>query len=446
MTAYASARPAVTAIPDSRRTQPVAVAIIGLLFFIFGFVTWLNGSLIPFLKIICELNTVEAFLVTFCFYIAYTVMALPMSGVLARTGYRNGMALGLAVMAVGALVHIPAAYAASFPLFLVGLFTIGTGLTILQTASNPYIVLLGPPESAAKRISIMGIINKTAGAAAPMVFATLILSRMGNAGALASAHPTAALRHMLAGELALPYLAMAVILLLLVGFIRLAPLPHVEPLRDEVGRASHKIIDHPRLILGVVTLFAYMGVEVIAGDTIGLFGQRLGVTNFLSLTAYTMAFMVAGYLLGILLIPRFVSQRSALWASGAAGLLATTGILLSSPNSAILSQTLWGWAGIPTMPDPVFLVAALGLANALVWPTVWPLAITGLGEATPRASALLIMAIAGGALIPLLFGWLSTVLPSMQLAYLVAIPCYAMILFYGWKGCTMAEWRSRSRN
>jgi fucose permease len=438
VTAETSIRPIAT---DAPRTQPVAVAIIGLLFFIFGFVTWLNGSLIPFLKIICELDTAEAFLVTFAFYIAYTLMALPMAAVLARTGYRNGMALGLAIMAIGALLHIPAAYLASFPLFLVGLFTLGTGLTVLQTASNPYIVLLGPPESAAKRISIMGVVNKAAGVIVPLVFASLVMARLGKAGTLAAEHPSPAMQHLLAGRLVLPYLAMAAILAVLVAFVRFAPLPDVEPARVEDQPEGRRLIDQPRLVLGVVTLFAYMGMEVIAGDTIGLFGQHLGVGNFLSLTSYTMAFMVLGYILGIILIPRVVTQRTALRLSGAAGLAVTLGVVFSAPHSTAISAALWGWSGIAAVPDPVFFVAILGLAHALVWPTVWPFALKELGEATPRASAFLIMAISGGALIPLAFGWLSTRLPTMQQAYHIALPCYAMILFYGWKGCTMTDWR-----
>jgi MFS transporter, FHS family, L-fucose permease len=428
----------------ARPSQPLAVMVIGLLFFVFGFVTWLNGSLIPYLKIICGLDYTEAFLVTFAFYIAYTVMALPMSGLLARTGYRNGMALGLGIIAVGALVHIPAALLASFPLFLTGLFIVGTGLTVLQTASNPYIVLLGPPESAAKRISIMGVVNKAAGAIVPMVFASLVLPKLGNVASLASSKPTPELQHMLAGRLVLPYLAMAGILLVLVAFVRLMPLPEVVPEQVDPAQDGRRLIDQPRLVLGVATIFAYMGMEVVAGDTIGVFGAHLGVPNFLSLTSYTMAFMVVGYASGVLLIPRIVSQRTALRISGVAGLLMTAGVLLSSPASFAISRLLWGWTGVPPVPDPIFFVAAMGLAHAQVWPTVWPFALKGLGAATPRASALLIMAISGGAVVPLLFGWLSTMLPSMQQAYLVALPCYAIILFYGWRGCTMTHWTEQA--
>lgn len=424
------------------RPQPLALMVIGVLFFVFGFVTWLNGSLIPYLKIICGLDYAEAFLVTFAFYIAYTVMALPMSGLLKRTGYRNGMAIGLAVIAAGALVHIPAAMLASFPLFLAGLFIVGTGLTILQTASNPYIVLLGPPESAAKRISIMGVVNKAAGAIVPLTFASLVLPKLGNAASLASAKPTPEFRHLLAERLIMPYLAMVIVLLLLVAFVRLAPLPDIQPDPVEAEQDARRLIEQPRLVLGVATLFAYMGMEVVAGDTIGVFGARLGVPNFLSLTSYTMAFMVVGYISGVILIPRVMTQRTALRMSGIAGLAMTAGAVLSSAQSNAISQMVWGWSRIPLVPNPVFFVAAMGLAHAQVWPTVWPFALKGLGAATSRASALLIMAISGGAVVPLLFGWLSSVLPTMQQAYLVAVPCYGIILFYGWKGCVMSNWGS----
>lgn len=416
------------------------LALVGVLFAIFGFVTWLNGSLIPFLKVICQLSTVEALLVTFVFYIAYTVMALPMAGLLARTGYRNGMALGLGVMAVGALIHIPAAFSASFPVFLLGLFTLGTGLTILQTASNPYLVLLGPSESAARRISIMGIVNKGAGVFAPLLFASLVLHDLGDPHLLERSAATPAMRDALAERLALPYLGIAGVLVLLIALVRFAPFPDVAPAGSADGDDGESLLQHPRLLLGAVTLFFYMGLEVLAGDTIGLFGAELGVSGFATLTSYTMGWMVIGYLLGILLIPTFLSQRSALIASGGVGMLVTLGVLSSSPHSHAISAGLWGWAGLAPLPDPIFFVALMGLANALVWPTVWPLAIAGLGRHTARASAVLIMGIAGGAVIPLLFGVLARG-GNVQHAYAIALPCYAVILFYGWRGCRIGRRR-----
>ena len=184
--------------------------IIGILFFIFGFVTWLNGSLIPFLKIICDLNDFQALFVTFAFYIAYTVMALPMSFVLKRTGYRNGMAIGLLIMTFGSLVFIPAAYTGSYSIFLIALFILGTGLTILQTASNPYVVLMGPNESAAMRISIMGLINKGAGVIVPLVFTALILSDLGDTSEAALQALNAEQLQQLSNRLVMPYLYMAI--------------------------------------------------------------------------------------------------------------------------------------------------------------------------------------------------------------------------------------------
>lgn len=411
--------------------QTVPLIIIGILFFIFGFVTWLNGSLIPFLKIICQLTTIEALLVTFVFYIAYTVMALPMAKILQRTGYRNGMALGLGVMAVGALIHIPAAYTASFGVFLLGLFTLGTGLTILQTASNPYIVLLGPSHSAAARISMMGIVNKGAGVIAPLVFASFVLHGLGDPHALADNAVTPELRAALAQRLVMPYLSIAVVLAALIALVRFAPLPDVVP--EAADKNDGSIFHYPHLLLGAATLFFYMGLEVMAGDTIGLFGQELGVVGFAKLTSFTMGWMVVGYILGILLIPRFISQRWALIASGVAGLCVTLAVLTSDPHSSAMSQAVWGWLGIPAIPDPIFFVSLMGLAHALVWPCVWPLAIDGLGKHTARASAILIMAIAGGAIMPLLFGFVSRH-TGLQTAYTVALPCYLMVLYYGWHG------------
>ncbi len=411
--------------------QTIPLIIIGVLFFIFGFVTWLNGSLIPFLKIICELTTIEALLVTFVFYIAYTVMALPMASILARTGYRNGMALGLGVMAVGALIHIPAAYTASFGVFLLGLFTLGTGLTILQTASNPYLVLLGPPESAAARISIMGIVNKGAGVIVPLLFASLVLHDLGDPAALAETAVSPEARAALAERLVIPYIVIAGVLASLIALVRFAPLPDVVP--EAADKDDGSVLDHPHLLLGAATLFFYMGLEVMAGDTIGLFGAELGVIGFAKLTSYTMGWMVVGYICGIAFIPRLISQRMALIASGVAGIAVTLAVMGSNPQSTAISQAVWGWAGLPALPDPIFFVSLMGLAHALVWPCVWPLAIDGLGRHTARASAILIMAIAGGAIMPLLFGWAERS-GGIQSAYWVAIPCYAMILFYGWRG------------
>jgi glucose/galactose transporter len=401
--------------------------IIGTLFFIFGFVTWLNGSLIPFLKEICALNEFEALFVTFAFYIAYTVMALPMAFVLEKTGYKKGMALGLVVMAIGALLFIPAAQSAEFLIFLAALFTLGTGLTILQTASNPYIVLVGPIESAAMRISIMGLINKSAGVLAPLVFTALIL---------ADIQPDPSL---LAHELIKPYAIMAVILAALALFVYFSSLPEIE--FEENPYDDENIFAFPRVVLGAVALFFYVGIEVIAGDTIGLYAQSIGMENATALTSYTMFFMVLGYIVGVVAIPKLITQERALTYSALTGIVLLFGVAFSSTTDTSFSEILWGWSGVMLLPNSLLFVALLGLANALVWPTIWPLALEDLGKHTAKGSALLIMSIAGGALLPLAFGKIAQVTGNMQEAYLLGILCYGVILLYALKWHKMKGWR-----
>lgn len=420
---------------QSNSSALLSMIIIGVLFFIFGFVTWLNGSLIPFLKLICDLNEFEALFVTFAFYIAYTVMALPMSYLLEKTGYKNGMALGLFIMAIGSLLFIPAAMSANFILFLIALFTLGTGLTVLQSASNPYIVHIGDIKSAAMRISIMGLINKGAGVVAPLLFSAYILSGLGSLEDL-----TNEAKESLALRLIVPYIIMASVLAGLTALVKFSSLKELE-LPKEQDAQTKSIFEFPKVVLGAAALFFYVGIEVIAGDTIGLYAQNLGMENYASLTSFTMIFMVLGYIAGVVLIPKYLSQEKALMLSALFGMLFVFGVVASSTHSSTISEILWGWSGVRTLPDTVTFVALLGFANALVWPTIWPLALQGLGNHTAKASALLIMAIAGGAILPLVFGKIAQINADMQSTYLMGILCYAFILFYAIKGHKISSWR-----
>ncbi|MBV7315485.1 sugar MFS transporter [Shewanella sp. NIFS-20-20] len=436
---------AVSEAKGRPQSSVLPMTIIGILFFIFGFVTWLNGSLIPFLKIICELNEFQALFVTFAFYIAYTVMALPMSHILKKTGYKNGMAIGLGIMAVGSLLFIPAAQTANYMLFLVALFVLGTGLTILQTASNPYVVHIGPRESAAMRISIMGLINKGAGVLVPILFTALVLAGLDNFSAdhLAALNPSerAAQISELSSRLVVPYLYMAVALVFLIALVKFSSLPELQFDEDETEHMDAKgIIHFPQVVLGAIALFCYVGIEVIAGDTIGLYGESIGVAHFASLTSYTMVFMVVGYLIGVTCIPRFFSQETALIGSAIAGVVCVLGATLSSTESTLMADIIWGWSGIPVIPDSVTFVALMGLAHALVWPAVWPLALQGLGKFTAQGSALLIMGISGGAILPLVFGKIAH-FADIQLAYWIGLPCYLFIFFYAIKGHKMRRWQ-----
>jgi glucose/galactose transporter len=416
---------------NATRDVVVGMLFVGLLFFILGFVTWLNGSLIPFLKVVCKLTNFQALLVTFAFYIAYTVMALPSAAVLKRTGYKKGMTLGLGIMGIGALLFIPAAQSRHYELFLAGLFTLATGMTLMQTAINPYIVCLGPRESAAMRISIMGLFNKGAGIVVPLIFTSLMLKNIDTAS-----------EAVLAQRLVFPYACMAAALFVIMAFIHFSKLREIPPEADGADARvdATSVLQFPQLVLGAVALFGYVGVEVIAGDTIGLYGHELKVANFGVLTSYTMVCMVIGYLVGVVAIPRFMSQQRALVLSGLVGVLLTIGVTTGSTTDTALSQALLGWSGAPLVPDSVMFLALLGLANAMVWPAIWPLALQGLGRHTASGSAVLVMAIAGGALLPLLYGHLADIVTPRS-AYWLLLPCYALILWYAASGHKIRRWR-----
>ncbi len=411
---------------NQRNNYLIPITIIGVLFFIFGFVTWLNATLIPYLRIACELTAFESFWVTFAFYISYFVMALPSSAVLKKTGFKNGMSVGLIVMAVGALVFIPAAMTRTYGLFLAGLFVQGTGLAVLQTASNPYVTILGPIESAAKRISIMGVANKFAGILSPIILGAVVLKgiddlviQLESMDAMARA----AELDILAKKVIMPYVIMAVSLVVLAGLVRFSTLPDVEgeddDQKDDGGEKRSSLAQFPYLWLGVFTIFVYVGVEVIAVDTLIGYGNFLGFefADAKFFASFTLGAMIVGYFVGIFAIPKYISQSNALkW-------FAVLGIIFS-----IIAVFTTGYTSI-------LMIAALGFANSIMWPAIWPLAIEGLGKFIKTGSALLIMGIAGGAILPLLYGYMSD-LESIgaQQAYWIMVPCYLFILFFAAKG------------
>lgn len=412
--------------PKQQKSSLGPLLIIGALFFIFGFVTWANSTLIPYLGIACELTPEEAVLVTFAFYISYAVMAFPSSWVLKLTGFKNGMMVGLIIMAAGALLFIPAANSRTFGFFLFALFVIGTGLALLQTASNPYITILGPIESAAKRISVMGICNKTAGALAPLILGAIVLkdSEALKAKLLTmDAVQKAAELDMLASRVIMPYVIIAIVLVLLSVFIYFSHLPEVKAEGEDGGatgvqtRAS--IFSYPYLWLGFISLFLYVGVEVMAGDIIQLYGSSIGISLDVAkhFTTYTMIGMLVGYIFGIIAIPRFVSQTTVLKVSAVIGVLFTLGAIFTSGYTSVL------------------FIALLGLANALIWPAIWPLTIEGLGRFTKTGSALLVVGIAGGAVLPKIWASLGE-RPGIgyQHAFWIMVPCYLFILYFAISG------------
>ncbi len=401
------------------------IFIIGMLFFVFGFVTWLGAVLIPYLRIACQLNDVAGYLVAFSFYISYAVMAIPAAKVLRLTGYKKGMSLGLLIMAAGAALFIPAAFMRSYPLFLTGLFVQGTGLAILQTASNPYITILGPHESAARRISIMGICSGIASVIGPLLIGAVILKDADGVKARIATMPFAEktmVLNNLAHRVIIPYLIIVVVLVFLAMLVYFSSLPEVDAdaENETVASANNNktsIFQFPHLLLGVFTLFLYVGVEVIAGDTIVNYaasqGISLSVARFFA--SCTQVCMLAGYIIGIIAIPKYISQVRALKISPVAGLLFAC---IALCTTGLVSVTF---------------IALLGLANSLIWPSIWPLAINGLGRFTKIGSSLLIIAIGGGAILPLVYGWLAHIAQPQQ-AYWLVIPCYITIWLYAKAG------------
>ena len=407
-----------------------AIVIIGILFFVFGFVTWLNGPLITYVKLAFGLDTdSKAFLVTTAFYMAYFFLALPSSWILVRTGMKKGMALGLLVMAIGTFVFGQFATHRNYPASLAGLFVIGSGLSLLQTASNPYVSILGPIESAAQRISIMGICNKVAGIISPILLSLVVLKGINQLEEKVSLAPDAETKEAILTEFAskvyLPYVIMAGILVLLAVWIIKSSLPevkasevNVQPTGTDGSKAKTSIFQFPHLWLGALCLFLYVGAEVMAGDAIGTYGKGFDIptdeTKYY--TSFTLGAMLIGYIIGLATIPKYISQQKALSISAILGIAFTTAAYFTK-----------GYVSVG-------FVAALGLANALMWPAIFPLAISGLGKFTEKGSALLIMGIAGGAIIPKIFTSLKDQYDFQTVFFALMVPCYAFILYYAIKG------------
>ncbi len=409
---------------DGNRNSAFAITIIGVLFFVFGFITWANSQLIPYLRIACELTLAQSYLVATAFFAAYFFMAIPSSFILNKTGFKNGMSLGLLIMAAGALLFLPAANQRSYGLFLTGLFIIGTGLALLQTASNPYVTVLGPIESAAKRISIMGICNKVAGIIAVYVLGNIVLNNadeIKNRIAQLSIAERAEELDALASRVVLPYMIISIALVILsvtIYFIRLPEIREEESSDSLFSTTRKSVFQFPHLLLGALAIFFYVGVEVISYDTFANFGEALGYPldtskNFASYTGYG---LLAGYILGIVAIPKFISQRKAFLISITLSILL---VLIAVFSEGLVAVTSF---------------ALLGFSNAVMWPAIWPLAINGLGRFTKIGAALLVMGIVGGAIIPPLYGKIAEAAGSLQWAYLIMIPCYLYLLYYATYG------------
>lgn len=426
----------------NQRQTYQSIAIIGGLFFIFGFVSWVNAILIPYFKIACELNNFQSYLVAFAFYISYFIFSVPASYLLKAVGFKKGMMVGFWVMALGAFVFLPAAMVRTYELFLLGLFLIGAGLAVLQTAANPYITILGPKDSAAQRISIMGILNKGAGILAPLVFAAIILRVSDDQIISQLPLMEAAERDEFLDELVrrvmVPYAIVGTVLVLLGILVRISPLPEIntETENETVSQANASksyILQFPHLILGAVAIFLHVGTQVIAIDTIMSYAISMDISllDAKVFPSYTLAAMIAGYIFGIIVIPKFLSQVTVLKAFTTMGLLFTFCILWWGGAVSFLGMEV---------DISIWFVVLLGLANSLVWAGIWPLALDGLGKFTKLGASILIMGLCGNAILPMIYGYFAD-MAGLREAYWVLVPCYLYLMFYAFKGYQIKRWR-----
>ena len=431
----------VTAL--TKRDYVISILIIASLFFIFGFVSWVNAILIPYFKIACEIKTnVKLYLVTFAFYISYFFMSVPSSYLLMRVGFKKGMMVGFWAMALGAFIFVPAALMRTYEVFLFGLFMIGIGLAVLQTAANPYITVLGPKERAAQRISIMGICNKGAGILAPLIFAAVILrdtdsELIKSLGTMAEGEKNAALDELIR-RVIVPYACVGTVLFLLGLMVRISPLPEIntEKETDEVAiaNASKKsIFQFPHLVMGALAIFLHVGTQVIAIDTIIGYADsmKISLLEAKAFPSYTLTATICGYILGIICIPKFISQVTTLRLCTLLGAVSTLLIIYTHGEVIFLGHT---------SDISIWFVVLLGLANSLVWAGIWPLALDGLGRFTKLGASVMIMGLCGNALMPLVYAYVADVYHSVRLGYWVLFPCYLYLVFYAFHGHRVRSW------
>lgn len=407
---------------SKQSTLFIPLLLIGILFFVIGFGVGISGFLTPFLQSALNLTVTQSYLVTAAIFSAFLIFGSPAGQLIKKVGYRVSMVIALLVMALGMILFVPSANMASFPVFLLALFIGGIGNTLLQASVNPYVTIVGPMESAAMRMSLMGIMNKLAWWLGP-VFLGLFLD----------------LNNVSLSQVSLPFYIVTGILVGLAVFMYFAPLPEVKAAGEDestdasanesgsYGNSKKSIFQMPHVLLGVLALFCYVGVETlpmvsIIGYANTVFGE--GVTNPESYAKWVPIGMFIGYIFGVLAIPKIISQTNALRLFASIGIVASLGVLL-----------LPGETGI-------YFLVAIGFANSIMWGAIWPLAIADLGKFTKTGSSLLVMAIVGGAIFPLIFGavidlvqsGVAPVVSDYKTAYTIFLPAYLFILYFAVAG------------
>lgn len=429
---------------SENRNFVISMAILAFMYFVFGFVSWVNSILIPYFKIVCELNEFWAYMVAFAFYIAYLLMSVPAGFLLKKIGFKKGIMIGFFILATGAFLFVPAAMTRIYWVFLIGLFTIGTGLAILQTAANPYVTIIGPIDRTVQRMSIMGVFNKFAGIISPIIFSALILKASDRdlfdaLPAMAEAAKNVALDE-LTRRMMIPYACLGVLLFGVGLFIRYSVLPEIntEEESKEVAE-SHAgkkwVIQFPYLVLGAVAIFTHTGSQIIAIDTIIRYAQGMGL-NLMDakvFAPYVLSATMIGYLFGMSCIPRLLSQTSAL------KICTTTGLILAFCVLFMPGQMMFKGSQISIS---IWFIVLMGLPNALIYAGIWPLAIRNLGKFTKVGASLLVMGLCGNAITPIIYGRLADSF-GMRLAYWVLVPCFLYLIFYAFYGHKITSWTKK---
>ena len=428
------------------RKYLVPFILITSLFFLWGFARAILDVLNKHFQNALHISITHSALIQVTTYLGYFLMAIPAGFFINRYGYRRGVVFGLLLFGVGALLFIPGAAVGSFSAFLLCLFIIGCGLVFLETAANPYVTIIGPIESAARRISIMGICNKFAGIISPLIFAALILKAddselfaMIESGTLDAVTQSAMLDELIQ-RVIVPYAILGVLLLLAGISIRYSVLPEINTdeqnaTEEEANGHSNKksIFDVPYLILGALAIFFHVGTQVIAIDTIINYANSMGMDllEAKAFPSYTLACTMIGYILGIIVIPKYLSQKNALIICTVLGLFLSFGVVFADFNVTIFGHQA---------NASIFFLNALGFPNALIYAGIWPLSIHGLGRFTKTGSSLLIMGLCGNAILPLIYGYFAD-LYDLRTGYWVLIPCFLYLVFFAVKGHKITSWR-----
>ena len=389
----------------------IPLAFIGIMFFAIGFALGINSLLVPVLQSSLEISNAASYLIIAATFIPFLIFGYPAGLTIKAIGYKKTMSLSFFIFAVAFYLFILSANGGSFTLFLLASFVSGAANAYLQASVNPYITILGPLESAAKRISIMGICNKLAWPIPSIFIVWLIGKDVSSIGI---------------SDLESPFMIIILAFVILGIMAFFAPLPEVKAEGEDAspdesadgscpsGKTS--VFQFPHLLLGCVALFLYVGVETVSLGTLVDYANSLGLPNAANYAWIAPIGIVIGYICGIIFIPRYINQATALKICSVIAILGSILVVIAPSDISI------------------YFVSLMALGCSLMWPALWPLAIADLGRFTKSGSSLLIMAMFGGAVIPTVYGWLKDSYSAQQ-AYWLCLPCFLFILYYGMYGC-----------